>query len=109
MNHDPQNTSRADTKSTATLNKNDHNYKSAPHLIRTRIEVASRGGNFLLNVGPTPEGTIQPEFQQRLRAIGDWLRVNGDSIYGTTYGPLQDLSYGRTTAKRKIVYLNVFD
>jgi alpha-L-fucosidase len=90
-------------------NKNDHNYKSARHLIRTLIEVASRGGNFLLNVGPTPEGTIQLEFQQRLRAIGDWLRVNGESIYGTTYGPLQDLPYGRTTAKGKMVYMHIFD
>jgi alpha-L-fucosidase len=90
-------------------NKNDHNYKSAQHLIRTLIEVASRGGNFLLNVGPTPEGTIQPEFQQRLRAIGDWLRANGEAIYGTTYGPLQDLAFGRTTAKGKMVYLHIFD
>ncbi len=90
-------------------NKNDHHYKSARHLTRTLIDVASRGGNFLLNVGPTPEGTIQPEFQQRLRAIGDWLRVNGDSIYGTSYGPLQELSFGRTTAKGKMVYLHVYD
>lgn len=90
-------------------NKNDHNFKSTQHLIRTLIEVASRGGNFLLNVGPTPEGTIQPEFQQRLKGIGDWMRVNGESIYGTTYGPLQDLPFGRTTAKGKMVYLHIFD
>ncbi|HEV2498286.1 MAG TPA: alpha-L-fucosidase [Terriglobia bacterium] len=90
-------------------NKNDHNYKSARHLIRTLVDVVSRGGNFLLNVGPTPEGTIQPEFQQRLRAVGDWMRVNGESIYGTTYGPLQDLSFGRTTAKGKMVYLHIYD
>jgi alpha-L-fucosidase len=90
-------------------NKNDHRYKSATDLIRTLIEVASKGGNFLLNVGPTPEGTIQPEFQERLLAIGDWLKVNGDAIYGSTYGPIQGLASLRSTAKGKNVYLHVFD
>ena len=70
-------------------NKNDLQYKSTTQLIRALIDAASKGGNFLLNVGPTPEGTIQPEFEERLRAMGKWLKVNGDSIYGTTYGPLQ--------------------
>ncbi len=90
-------------------NKGDRGFKSAQHLIRTLVEVASRGGNFLLNVGPGPDGTIQPEFQERLRAIGNWLSVNGEAIYGTTYGPLQALSFGRTTAKGDNVYLTVFD
>jgi alpha-L-fucosidase len=90
-------------------NKNDTKYKSSQQLIRTLVDVASKGGNLLLNVGPTPQGTIQPEFQERLLAIGKWLEVNGDAIYGTTYGPLQDLSWGRTTAKGKTVYLHVFD
>jgi alpha-L-fucosidase len=73
------------------------------------IDAASKGGNFLLNVGPTPEGTIQPEFEERLRGIGKWLEVNGESIYGTTYGPVQDLPFGRMTAKGKTLYLHVFD
>jgi alpha-L-fucosidase len=90
-------------------NKNDHNYKSEQTLIRGLVEVASRGGNFLLNVGPQPDGQIQPEFQQRLRAIGDWLTLNGDSIYGTTYGPIQGVAGLRTTAKDKTIYLHVFD
>jgi alpha-L-fucosidase len=90
-------------------NEHDHNYKSAQFLIRGLVEVASRGGNFLLNVGPQPDGVIQPEFQQRLRAIGDWLSVNGDSIYGTTYGPIQGVSSLRTTVKRETVYVHVFD
>jgi alpha-L-fucosidase len=90
-------------------NHNDRNFKSATQLIRSLVEVASKGGNLLLNVGPTPEGTIQPEFEERLRAIGEWLRVNGESIYGTTYGPLQNLTFGRATAKGKTIYLHVFE
>lgn len=90
-------------------NQNDRAFKSTKQLIQTLADVASKGGNFLLNVGPTPEGTIQREFQERLRGIGDWLKVNGDSIYGTTFGPLQDLPYGRTTAKGKTVFLHIFD
>jgi alpha-L-fucosidase len=90
-------------------NNNDHNYKSAQYLIRALVEVASRGGNFLLNVGPQPDGTIQPEFQERLRAIGDWLAVNGESIYGTSYGPIQGLTAIRTTMKRETIFVHVFD
>ncbi len=90
-------------------NKNDRHYKSTKELIQTLADVASKGGNFLLDVGPTPEGTIQPEFVERLRAMGRWLKVNGDSIYGTTYGPLQNLPFGKTTAKGDTVYLHVFD
>jgi alpha-L-fucosidase len=90
-------------------NKNDRNFKSVKELIQELAEVASKGGNFLLDVGPTPEGTIQPEFVERLQAIGKWMKVNGDSIYGTTYGPLQGLQFGKTTAKDKTIYLHVFD
>lgn len=90
-------------------NRHDTNYKSATTLIRTLVDVASKGGNFLLNVGPTPEGTIQPEFEERLRTVGEWMKGNGEAIYGTTYGPLQGLSFGRTTAKGKTIYLHVFD
>jgi len=90
-------------------NPRDRDYKSSTKLIQSLVEAASRGGNFLLNVGPTPEGTIQPEFKQRLRDIGAWLKVNGEAIYGTTYGPIQGLSFGRTTAKGNTVYLHVFE
>jgi alpha-L-fucosidase len=90
-------------------NKNDHNFKSEQTLIRGLVEVASRGGNFLLNVGPQPDGQIQPEFQQRLHAIGAWLTLNGDAIYGTTYGPVQGVNGLRTTANGKSIYVHVFD
>lgn len=90
-------------------NNRDHAFKSAGMLIRTLVDVASKGGNLLLNVGPAPDGTIQPEFRERLQAVGEWMKVNGGSIYGTTYGPWQKLAFGRTTAKGKMVYLHVFD
>jgi alpha-L-fucosidase len=90
-------------------NKNDTQYKSAKELIQDLANVASKGGNFLLDVGPTPDGTIQPEFVERLEAVGKWMQVYGDSIYGTTYGPLQNLTYGKTTAKGKFIYVHVFD
>jgi len=90
-------------------NKNDRNFKSEQTLIQSLVEVASRGGNFLLNVGPQPDGQIQPEFQQRLHAIGEWLTLNGDSIYGTTYGPVQGVAGLRTTANDKAIYVQIFD
>ena len=90
-------------------NQNDHEFKSTQFLIRSLVEVASRGGNFLLNVGPQPEGQIQPDFQERLHAIGDWLSLNGDSIYGTTYGPVQGVAAIRTTAKDNKIFVHVFE
>ncbi len=87
----------------------DKNFKSADKLIRTLSEVASRGGNFLLNVGPTPEGTFPPEAEERLHGIGEWMAVNRDSIYGTTYGPVQGVGAIRSTAKNGKVYLHVFE
>ena len=90
-------------------NKDDHHYKSPRTLIRGLVEVASRGGNFLLNVGPQPDGLIQPEFQERLKSVGAWLTLNGDSIYGTSYGPVQNVDGLRTTAGRKSIYVHVFD
>ncbi len=90
-------------------NKNDTQYKSTKELIQDLANVASKGGNLLLDVGPTPEGTIQPEFVERLEAMGKWMKEYGDSIYGTTYGPLQNLKFGKTTAKGRLIYLHVFD
>ncbi len=90
-------------------NMHDRDFKSVQFLIRGLVEVVSRGGNFLLNVGPQPDGIIQPEFQDRLRGIGDWLAVNGESIYGSTFGPVQGASAIRTTAKRSSIFVHVFD
>jgi alpha-L-fucosidase len=91
------------------FNPRSQDYKPAAQLIRNLVEVVSRGGNYLLNVGPTPQGTFPPEAEDRLREIGRWMAVNGQAIQGTTYGPLQDLSFARTTARGDTVYLHILD
>lgn len=62
-------------------------YKSARELILVLVDLVSRGGNLLLNIGPAADGTIPPIMEERLLAIGDWLRVNGEAIYGTRPAP----------------------
>jgi alpha-L-fucosidase len=90
-------------------NPRDKAYKSAAHLINNLVEIASRGGNYLLDVGPSPRGTFPPQAVERLNALSQWMAVNGESIHGTTYGPLQHLLFGRTTATEDTVYLLVWD
>lgn len=87
----------------------DKNWKSTEDLLRKLADIASKGGNFLLNVGPTAEGLIPDASVERLAAIGEWMKVNGESIYGTTANPLGELSWGRCTAKPSKLYLHVFD
>ncbi|MCS7315624.1 MAG: alpha-L-fucosidase [Bryobacterales bacterium] len=90
-------------------NAKDDRYKSVPELIRYLVRAAGYNANFLLNVGPTPSGKIQPEFVERLRGIGQWLRENGDSIYGTRGGPVPPRPWGVTTRKGSKVYVHVLD
>jgi alpha-L-fucosidase len=94
-------------------NKNDRNWKSSSQLIRNLVDVASKGGNYLLNIGPTETGEFPSEAVQRLKDIGDWMRINGESIYGTQASVFEALPWGRSTTKRGEVlsrlYLQVFD
>jgi alpha-L-fucosidase len=90
-------------------NSTDKNFKSSKQLIQYLARNAGYNANFLLNIGPMPTGKIQPEFQERLRAIGQWLGRNGESIYGTRGGPLAPGSWGVTTQKGGKVYLHVLD
>jgi alpha-L-fucosidase len=85
---------------------NDHNWKSPAELVRKLIDVASKGGNYLLNVGPTAEGVIPEPSVERMRAIGGWLRANGETVYGTRPGPLQGFDGIRTTQRGSNVYLH---
>ena len=87
----------------------DDNWKSEEVLIRNLIDIASKGGNFLLNVGPTAEGLIPKPSVLRLKAMGEWLKVNGGSIYATGPSPFNKLGWGRATTKGNKIYLHVFD
>jgi len=87
--------------------KGDAPLKSARDLIRTLVDVASRGGNVLLNVGPTADGEIPAPFVSRLREIGKWLAKNGESIYGTAGSPFTKLPAGKCTAKGKRLYIHL--
>jgi alpha-L-fucosidase len=78
---------------------NDHNWKPSIVLIRNLIETASKGGNYLLNVGPEASGKFPPEIITRLKDIGKWMKVNSESIYGTTASPFKVLPWGRATTK----------
>ena len=89
--------------------KNDHNWKSATTLIHNLVDIASKGGNFLLNVGPTAEGLIPAASVERLAAMGKWMDVNGESIYGSKASPFKKLPWGRCTQKKGKLYLHVFD
>jgi alpha-L-fucosidase len=87
----------------------DNNWKSSEELVRKLIDTASKGGNFLLNVGPTSEGVIPQPSVDRLKDIGRWMAVNHEAIYGTTAGPFPYLRWGRAARKGNILYLYVFD
>jgi alpha-L-fucosidase len=92
---------------------NDHNWKSFKTLIRNLIDIASKGGNYLLNVGPTSMGLIPDASIKRLKEIGTWMKVNSEAIYGTSASPFKKLDWGRCTRKtdggKEILYLHIFD
>jgi alpha-L-fucosidase len=90
-------------------NRADQNWKSTRTLIRNLIDCASKGGNYLLNVGPTSEGLIPGPSVQRLAEIGAWMKRNSEAIYGTTASPFKKLAFGKCTQNPGKLYLHVFD
>jgi alpha-L-fucosidase len=94
--------------------KMDQNWKPTETLVRHLVEVVSKGGNFLLNVGPTGEGIIPEPSVERLREVGRWMEANGAAIYGTSASPFeQALPWGyctrKTTGDGAVLYLHIFD
>jgi len=86
----------------------DHNWKSTETLVRNLIDIASKGGNYLLNIGPRADGSFPQASVQRLRGMGQWMSVNGESLYGTQ-AALFKPAWGRVTRKQGALYLHVFD
>ncbi len=88
----------------------DDNWKSSETLIRNLIDIVSKGGNYLLNVGPTSLGEIPTPSVDRLREIGRWMSVNGEAIHGTGPSPFSSLDFeGRCTVKGNRLYAHVFE
>jgi alpha-L-fucosidase len=87
----------------------DTRFKSSRALIEYMVRAAGYNANFLLNVGPMPNGKIQVEFADTLKVIGKWLKKYGESIYGTRGGPVSPREWGVTTQKGNTVYVHVLN
>jgi alpha-L-fucosidase len=89
--------------------EHDQAWKSSETLIRNLVDIVSKGGNYLLNIGPKGDGSIPQESIQSMRDIGRWMATNGEAIYGTTASPFERPSWGRLTKKSGKLYAHVFD
>lgn len=91
------------------FNLMDKRHKSAKELIHLMVKAAGRNANLLLNVGPMPNGKIQPEHKASLKEMGEWMRKNGETIYGTRKGIVPAADWGVSTQKGKKLYLHILD
>ena len=87
----------------------DQNYKSVGTLVQYLVGAAGRGANLLLNIGPQPDGALPAAAVERLEGIGEWLRANGETVYGTEAGPVAPRDWGVTTRKGDKVYVHVLN
>ncbi len=88
--------------------KFDQQWKTAGNVIQRLVEIVSKGGNYLLNIGPMADGSVPPPSVAVLEKAGAWMQKNGESIYGTSACPLAEFPWGRCTVKDQKVYLHVF-
>ena len=91
------------------FNITDRKFKTTRELIGYLVRAAGNDANLLLNVGPSPDGTIQPQAVERLRAVGEWLRSHGSSVYKTRGGPIPPRPWGVTTHRGDTVFVHVLD
>jgi len=89
------------------FNINDRSFKSSKQIIHYLVNAAGRNANFLLNIGPMPNGKIQSEFTDTLAIVGDWMKKNGESIYGTRGSSVQPQPWGVVTVKGKNNYVHI--
>lgn len=90
-------------------NPTESKWKSPRELIHNLVNVVGRGGNYLLNIGPTARGTFPPEAIANLKAIGQWMTKNSAAIHGATYTPLNGQAWGQATRKGDKIYLHILD
>lgn len=88
-------------------NISDKNYMSSDDLVRYLVKTAGKGANLLINIGPRPDGTLPDEAVERLEALGRWMDVYGDTIYGTERGTVPEQPWGVTTRKGNTLYVHV--
>ncbi|MBQ2367594.1 MAG: alpha-L-fucosidase [Bacteroidaceae bacterium] len=87
----------------------DQDYKSAETLLRLLICTSGKGANLLLNVGPQPNGQIPAVAIERMKKMGEWLRANGETIYGTTAGDIPAQEWGVTTRKGERLFVHILN
>ena len=91
------------------FNITDTTFKTTKQLVDYLVRATGFGANFLLNIGPMPNGEIQPEFKERLAYMGTWLRVYGESIYNTKAGYIRPQKWGAITRRSDTLYVHVLD
>jgi len=89
--------------------RNNQRWGTSKQLIRNMIDIVSKGGNYLLNVGPMFDGSIPVKSIELMHRIGDWMNVNGEAIYGTRANTIGRVPWGRITTRPGTFYLHVFN